>query len=249
MLTPEEIKAKKSKGEKVAMVTAYDFAFAQMAEAAGVDQILVGDSLANTMLGYKSTREIGMNEMLIFVAAVCRGAPNTHVVADMPYLSDKDPQTAYDNARRFMDVGASCVKIEGTPAGVHEYLLSHDIPICAHLGLLPQTAENFKQKGRTEEEAAAIIEAAKYVDDLGCFEMVLEHIPEELGTKITGMVNAVTIGIGGGKFTDGQVLVMHDALGMHQRKLPPFATKFVDMYSLGVEGFKKYIESVQNAGK
>ena len=92
-------------------------------------------------------------------------------------------------------------------------------------------------------------EAAKYVDSLGCFEMVLEHIPEELGTKITGMVNAVTIGIGGGKFTDGQVLVMHDALGMHQRKLPPFATKFVDMYSLGVEGFKKYIESVQSAGK
>ena len=192
------------------------------------------------MLGYKSTREIGMNEMLIFVAAVCRGAPNTHVVADMPYLSDKDPQTAYDNARRFMDVGASCVKIEGTPAGVHEYLLSHDIPICAHLGLLPQTAENFKQKGRTEEEAAAIIEAAKYVDSLGCFEIVLEHIPEELGTKITGMVNAVTIGIG------GQVLVMHDALGMHQRKLPPFATKFVDMYSLGVEGFKKYIDSVNS---
>jgi 3-methyl-2-oxobutanoate hydroxymethyltransferase len=190
-----------------------------------------------------------MNEMLIFVAAVCRGAPNTHVVADMPYLSDKDPQTAYDNARRFMDVGASCVKIEGTPAGVHEYLLSHDIPICAHLGLLPQTAENFKQKGRTEEEAAAIIEAAKYVDDLGCFEMVLEHIPEELGTKITGMVNAVTIGIGGGKFTDGQVLVMHDALGMHQRKLPPFATKFVDMFSLGVEGFKKYIDSVQNPNR
>jgi len=167
----------------------------------------------------------------------------------MPYLSDKDPQTAYDNARRFMDVGASCVKIEGTPTGVHEYLLNHDIPICAHLGLLPQTAENFKQKGRTEKEAAAIIKAAKYVDDLGCFEMVLEHIPEELGTKITGMVNAVTIGIGGGKFTDGQVLVMHDALGMHPRKLPPFATKFVDMYSLGVEGFKKYIDSVQNSGK
>ena len=233
MLSPIDIKNKKAKGEKVSMITAYDYAFAQMAEAAGVDQILVGDSLANTMLGYKSTREIGMNEMLIFVAAVCRGAPNTHVVADMPYLSDKDPQTAYDNARRFMDVGASCVKIEGTPAGVHEYLLSHDI----------------KQKGRTEEEAAAIIEAAKYVDDLGCFEMVLEHIPEELGTKITGMVNAVTIGIGGGKFTDGQVLVMHDALGMHPRKLPPFATKFVDMFSLGVEGFKKYIDSVQNPNR
>ena len=245
MLTPEEIKAKKSKGEKVAMVTAYDFAFAQMAEAAGIDQILVGDSLANTMLGYKSTREIGMNEMLIFVAAVCRGAPNTHVVADMPYLSDKDPQTAYDNAKRFMDLGASSIKLEGTPAGVIEYLRSKDIPVCAHHGLLPQTAENFKQKGRTEEEAHAIEEAAKYVDSLGCFEMVLEHIPEELGTKITKEVSAPTIGIGGGKFTDGHVLVMHDALGMHPNKIPPFATKFVDMYSVGVQGFKNYIESVK----
>ena len=103
MLTAEDIRALKGTGKKVSMITAYDFAFAQMAEAAGVDQILVGDSLANTMLGYKSTREIGMTEMLIFVAAVCRGAPNTHVVADMPYRSDKDPQTAYDNAKRFMD--------------------------------------------------------------------------------------------------------------------------------------------------
>lgn len=249
MLSPIDIKNKKAKGEKVSMITAYDYAFAQMAEAAGVDQILVGDSLANTMLGYKKTSDIGMNEMLIFVAAVCRGAPNTHVVADMPYLSDKDPQTAYDNARRFMDLGASSIKLEGTPEGVIEFLRSHDIPVCAHHGLLPQTAENFKQKGRTEEEAAAIIKAAKFTDDLGCFEMVLEHIPEELGTKITNMVSAVTIGIGGGKFTDGQVLVMHDALGMHQRKNPPFAPKFVDMFELGVEGFKKYIDSVQNSGK
>ena len=246
MLSPSDIVAKKQKGEKVSMITAYDFAFAQMAEAAGVDQILVGDSLANTMLGYKSTREIGMNEMLIFVAAVCRGAPNTHVVADMPYLSDKDPQTAYDNARRFMDLGAASIKLEGTPAGVIEFLRSKDIPVCAHHGLLPQTAENFKQKGKTEEEARAIEAAAKFTDDLGCFEMVLEHIPEELGKKITDEVSAVTIGIGGGKFTNGHVLVMHDALGMHPGKIPPFATKFVDMYALGVEGFKKYIDSVSN---
>ena len=245
MLTAEDIRALKGTGKKVSMITAYDFAFAQMAEAAGVDQILVGDSLANTMLGYKSTREIGMTEMLIFAAAVCRGAPNTHVIGDMPYMSDRDPQTAYDNARRFLDVGCSSIKLEGTPEGVIEYLRSKDIPVCAHHGLLPQTAENFKQKGKTEEEAAAIEAAAKFTDALGCFEMVLEHIPEELGTKITREVGAVTIGIGGGHFTDGQVLVMHDALGMHPRKIPPFATKFVDMYSLGVEGFRKYVESVK----
>ncbi len=246
MLNPKDITEKKAKGEKISMVTAYDYAFAQMAEAAGIDQILVGDSLANTMLGYKTTRDVGMTEMLIFVGAVCRGAPNTHVVADMPYLSDKDPQTAYDNARRFLDLGASSVKLEGTPQGVLEFLCGHDIPVCAHLGLLPQTAENFKQKGKTEEEARAIEQAARFVDNLGCFEMVLEHIPEELGTKITREVKAVTIGIGGGRYTDGQVLVMHDALGMHQKKIPPFATKFVNMFDLGVEGFKKYIDSVKN---
>jgi 3-methyl-2-oxobutanoate hydroxymethyltransferase len=246
MLSPSDIVAKKQKGEKVSMITAYDYAFARMAEEAGVDQILVGDSLANTMLGYKSTREIGMTEMLIFASAVCRGAPNTHVIGDMPYLSDKDPQTAYDNARRFMDVGCASIKLEGTPEGVIEFLRSKDIPVCAHHGLLPQTAENFKQKGRTAEEAAAIEAAAKFTDDLGCFEMVLEHIPEELGKKITDSVKAVTIGIGGGKFTNGHVLVMHDALGMHPGKIPPFATKFVDMYSLGVEGFKKYVNSVSS---
>lgn len=244
MLTPEDIQAKKSKKQKISMVTAYDFAFAKMAEAAGVDQILVGDSLANTMLGYKSTREIGMNEMLIFAAAVCRGAPNTHVIGDMPFGSDANPQLAYDNARRFMDVGCSSIKLEGVPEGVIEFLRSKDIPVCAHHGLLPQTAENFKQKGKTEEEANAIIAAAKYTDSLGCFEMVLEHIPEALGTLITQQVSAATIGIGGGKFTDGQVLVMHDALGMHPGKIPPFATKFVNMYELGVEGFKKYVEHV-----
>ena len=174
MLSPSDIVAKKQKGEKVSMITAYDYAFARMAEEAGVDQILVGDSLANTMLGYKSTREIGMTEMLIFASAVCRGAPNTHVIGDMPYLSDKDPQTAYDNARRFMDVGCASIKLEGTPEGVIEFLRSKDIPVCAHHGLLPQTAENFKQKGRTAEEAAAIEAAAKFTDSLGCFEMVLE---------------------------------------------------------------------------
>lgn len=244
MLTANDIMQKKVRGEKVSMITAYDFAFAQMAEAAGVDQILVGDSLANTMLGYKSTREVGMTEMLIFVSAVCRGAPNTHVVADMPYMSDENPQIAYDNARRFMDVGASSVKLEGIKEGVFEKLIANNIPVCGHFGLLPQTAENFRQKGRTEEEAKLVIDSAKYADEVGCFEFVLEHIPEELGTLITKQSKAVTIGIGGGKFTDGQVLVMHDALGMHNRKIPPFATKFVDMYSLGVEGMKKYIASV-----
>ena len=244
MLSPIDIMNKKKKGEKVTMITAYDYAFAQIAEAAGIDQILVGDSLANTMLGYSTTRNVGMSEMLLFTAAVCRGAPNTHIVADMPYQSYDTPETALENAKRFMDVGATSVKLEGVIPGVFEILTQNNIPVCAHHGLLPQTAENFKQKGNTDQEASQIFDASIYSDQAGCFEIVLEHIPEPLATKISSKVNAVTIGIGGGRFTDGQVLVMHDALGMHNKKIPPFATKFVDMYALAVEGMQKYIQSV-----
>jgi 3-methyl-2-oxobutanoate hydroxymethyltransferase len=245
MLTPQEIKQKKINKQKVAMLTAYDFAFAQMAEKAGIDQILVGDSLANVMLGYKSTREIGMTEMCIFVSAVCRGAPNTHIVADMPYLSDKTPTTALENVKRLLDCGATSVKIEGRPLGVLELLRSHDIPVCAHLGLLPQTALDFKQKGKTEEDAKKILDDALFCDQLGCFEIVLEHIPESLGTLVTQRVTAITIGIGAGKNTDGQVLVMHDALGMHQRNLPPFATKFANIFDAAVAGMEEYIHSIR----
>ena len=244
MLTLQDIKLKKQNHSKVAMLTIYDFAFAQMAEKGGIDQILVGDSLANVVLGYKSTREIGMTEMCIFVSAVSRGAPNTHIVADMPYLSDKDPKTALENAKRLLDCGATSVKIEGRPLGVLENLRKNNIPICAHLGLLPQTASDFKQKGKTDEEAKKILEDALFCDQLGCFEIVLEHIPESLGDLVTQRVTATTIGIGAGKKTDGQVLVMHDALGMHQKKLPPFATKFANLFDVGVKGIEEYIHSV-----
>lgn len=230
--------------QKIAQITAYDFAFARMAEAAGVDQILVGDSLANTMLGYKSTREIGMTEMLIFVSAVCRGAPNTHVIADMPYLSDKDPETALENARKFLDCGASSVKIEGRKKGILEKLRENDIEICGHLGLLPQTATSFKQAGKTEEEAETILREAKELDELGLYEMVLEHIPNELGEIITKSVKSITIGIGAGSHTDGHVTVLHDALGINPGKIPPFATKFTDLYGTGRKGIEDYVKFV-----
>lgn len=244
MLTAKEIKAKKNI-EKVSMITGYDYAFAHIEETAGIDQILVGDSLANVILGYKSTREVGMTEMLIFVAAVCRGAPNTHVIADMPYLSDKDPETALENAKRFLGCGAASVKIEGADLKVLESLRNHDIEVCGHLGLLPQTAKNFKQCGKTEEEAERILADAKKLDGLGLFEIVLEHIPDSLGSLITQQVSAITIGIGAGSGTDGHVLVMHDTLGMHDRKVPPFVTKYADMFSAGVAGVKAYIKSVK----
>lgn len=243
MLSATQIRETKGK-RKISQITAYDYGFAKIAESAGIDQILVGDSLANTMLGYKSTKCVGMNEMQIFVAAVCRGAPNTHVIADMPYLSYKDPATALENARKFINLGASSVKLEGFYPDIIETLRKNGIEVCAHLGLLPQTATSFKQVGKTEDEAERILREAKAIDEIGAFECVLEHIPEALGKRVTEAVKLITIGIGAGHETDGQVAVLHDTLGITDGKIPPFATKFCDIFRLAGSGIRDYIVSV-----
>ncbi len=236
----------KKSGEKVAVTTAYDFAFASIAEAAQVDMILVGDSLANVMLGYKSTREIGMTEMEIFTAAVCRGAKNTHVIADMPYGSDCTPEETVKNAKRFINCGASSVKLEGAKIEVIRALLDNGIQVMGHLGLLPQTATNFKQRGQSEAEAEQIYKEAEALADLGVFAYVLEHIPQELGEKISRNLKPVTIGIGAGNATDGQVLVMHDLLRLHNKKVPPFVKEqTADIYGESLKGFQKYVSQVK----
>ncbi len=243
MLSAAQIRDTKGK-RRISQITAYDYGFAKIAESAGIDQILVGDSLANTMLGYKSTKCVGMDEMRIFVAAVCRGAPNTHVIADMPYMSYKDSKTALENARSLIDLGASSVKLEGFHPDIIETLCRNGIEVCCHLGLLPQTATSFKQVGNSEEDAERILREAKAIDEIGAFECVLEHIPEELGKKVTKAVKLITIGIGAGNETDGQVAVLHDALGIGNGKIPPFATKFCDIFCLAESGIKAYIASV-----
>lgn len=246
MLSATQIRETKGK-RKISQITAYDYGFAKIAEAAGIDQILVGDSLANTMLGYKSTQSVGMNEMQIFVAAVCRGAPNTHVIADMPFMSYNDPATALENAKRFIDLGASSVKLEGFHPEVVETLRKNGIEVCGHLGLLPQTATSFKQVGKTEEEAERILSEAKRLDEIGAFECVLEHVPDAIGKKVTEAVKLITIGIGAGRETDGQVAVLHDTLGISNGKIPPFATKFCDIFRLAERGVRDYIASVEGS--
>lgn len=246
MLNQNDLQAMKGH-TPIVMITAYDACFARMAEAAKVDMILVGDSAANVVLGYDNTREIGMNEMLIFVAAVRRGAPNTHIVADMPWQSDKDPETALANAKRFMEVGANSVKVEGADTQVIKNLSLHGIPVVGHLGLLPQSATSFKQQGQSPEDASRIMKESQNVVDAGAFAIVLEHIPETLGALISqGIASAPTIGIGAGKFVNGQVLVLHDALGMHPFRLPPFATRHANLYAEGVAGLERYAASVRN---
>src|SRR5574344_2605136 len=244
MLSIKEIQNKKKNGEKVSVITAYDFAFAKMAEAAHIDQILVGDSLANVMLGYSSTREIGMNEMIIFTRAVSKGAPNTHIISDMPYLSDSNPTLALENAKHLLDAGAHSVKLEGAKEDVIEILLKNNSPVMGHLGLLPQTAKSFKQFGKSSEEADQLLKDAMTIDKLGVYSMVLEHIPESLGSLISQRVSAVTLGIGAGESTDGQVLVLHDVLGLNGGKSPPFAKKFANIFEIGVQGISDYIQSM-----
>lgn len=245
MLNKNDLQAMKGHAP-IVMVTAYDACFARMAEAAKVDMILVGDSGANVVLGYSSTREIGMSEMLMFVAAVRRGAPNTHIVADMPWQSDKDPGIALENARRFLQVGANSVKVEGANSEVLKYLCRHEINVVGHLGLLPQTATTFKQQGQSPEDAVRILQESKIVAQAGVFALVLEHIPEQLASLISqGLTSIPTIGIGAGKLVDGQVLVLHDVLGMHPFKVPPFATQHANLYAEGVAGLERFASSVR----
>lgn len=244
MLTANDIALTKNT-RKVSMITAYDASFARMAQAAEIDMLLVGDSAANVLLGLESTRQVGMAEMLILTAAVSRGAPDTHIVADMPWQSEQNAEMALYNARQFMQVGAHSVKLEGYKPEIIAHLLQNGVPVVAHLGLLPQSAEKFTQQGKTPAEAERILQEAQALSELGVFAMVLEHIPSDLGAEIARKVKSVVIGIGAGSQVDGQVLVIHDALGLHPFKVPPFAHKFADLYAAGVAGLREYKASVR----
>ncbi|MCL2100367.1 MAG: 3-methyl-2-oxobutanoate hydroxymethyltransferase [Fibromonadales bacterium] len=230
----------KKEGKSISMVTVYDAAFARMAEAAKIDMLLVGDSAANVMLGMDRTADISMEAMCLFTHAVKRGAPNSYIISDMPFGSDSTPENAVCNAKKFLEAGASAVKIEGLPLDSLKAIREEGIDLIGHLGLLPQTAKSFKQAGASEEEAEKIFEQAKILDSLKPCAIVLEHIPSTLGKKITLAINTPTIGIGAGKETDGQVLVMHDILCMHPFKLPPFAKSFANFWEAGVNAFCDY---------
>jgi 3-methyl-2-oxobutanoate hydroxymethyltransferase len=211
-----------------------------MAEAAQMDMLLVGDSLANTMLGLDRTAEVGMTEMLIFTAAVRRGAPRSFVVADFPYKADETPQFAALNAKLFCKHGADAVKIEGVDPEVLAAVQKAGVPLVPHIGLLPQTATSFRQTGRTPEDAERIFQEALLADSFAPCAIVVEHVPAGLGERIAQAVKAPVIGIGAGPHTDGQVLVLHDALGLHNGKIPPFAQKFADLWTAGVDGMREY---------
>ncbi|NYZ76177.1 3-methyl-2-oxobutanoate hydroxymethyltransferase [Candidatus Micrarchaeota archaeon] len=232
--------------KKVVMLTAYDYQVARLLEQAGVDLILVGDSLGMVVLGYESTKQVTMQEMLHHTRAVSRGARNTPIIGDMPIGSYATPELALENARKFIEAGAIGVKVEGCVKEVIHELISNKIPVMGHLGLLPQTAEKYKLVGKLDNEAEKIFEDAQAIDKLGVFSMVLECMPEQLAKKITENVKSITIGIGAGKYCDGQVLVINDLLGMDERFKPKYVKKYADMSEIikkAAMEFKKEVES------
>lgn len=244
-ITAEGIKGMKRK-EKITALTAYDFITAKLLDSAGIEILLVGDSVGNVLLGYANTRRVTMQEMLHHVAAVCRAQPNVLVVADMPINSYKTPEQALENAKKFIALGADAVKLEGSQPAVVQELVKNSIPVMGHIGLLPQTIDP-KVQGKDSESANRILQDAKELDSAGCFSIVIECVPEELGKKITNAVSAPTIGIGAGPNCDGQILVINDLVGFLADDFKP---KFVKQYAelktpflKAVNDFKKEVKS------
>jgi 3-methyl-2-oxobutanoate hydroxymethyltransferase len=252
-ITVDKIKQKKMNGEKIAMLTAYDYPMALLMDKAGMDAVLVGDSLANVVLGLESTVQVGMNEMLHHAKAVCRGIQRALVVCDMPFESyQTDSSKAVENARRLLDeAGCNAVKYEwfAQCPNVVRQTVSAGIPVMGHIGLTPQTVEQlggFKVQGRDAESARRILLQAKELQDAGCFAVVLECVPSQLAEIITQKLSIPTIGIGAGPNCDGQVLVMHDILGLFQRFRPKFAKQYVDLGTIATEAFMQFKEDVED---
>jgi len=240
-----EITALKGR-RKIVVLTAYDYQMARILEEAQVDIILVGDSSGTVVQGYPNTKSVTLEDMLFHTRAVARGARKTLVVADMPiHTYDTAPQ-GLASAKSFLDAGANAVKIEGNRPEVISALLKNNIPVMGHLGLLPQTAEKTEVQGKTPEQADRLWRDALEMDKLGVFSLVLECIPEWLARKISGDTKSPTIGIGAGKFCDGQVLVINDLLGLTDGPTPKFVKTYANLHGTILEAVQRFAEEVKS---
>lgn len=243
----------KQNGEKISMLTAYDYSTAKLVDEAGINTILVGDSLGMVMLGYDSTLPVTMEDMISHTASVSRGAENAFVIADMPFMSyQTSVEQAMDNAGRLMKEGnANAVKLEGGASVCKQIKAISDagIPVVAHLGLTPQSVNafgGFKVQGKSEADAEKIIQDALDIEKAGACMVVLECVPAELATLITSLLAIPTIGIGAGNGCDGQVLVYHDMLGMYEGVAPKFAKKFAQIGQQMKQAFEEYDRQVKS---
>ncbi|MBN1869696.1 MAG: 3-methyl-2-oxobutanoate hydroxymethyltransferase [Candidatus Omnitrophica bacterium] len=250
--TIQQIQKKKKDGQKITMLTAYDYPLASLVDAAGVDMILVGDSLANVVLGLQSTTEVGMEEMIHHAKAANRAVKQALLIGDMPFGSYQvDSNAAVDNARRFVEeAGCNAVKLEWFDQclKVAEKIIKDGIPVMGHVGLTPQTAEKlggFKVQGKDADSARKIIQYAKELEARGFFSVILECIPSQIAKIITEQLSIPTIGIGAGEYCDGQVLVTHDLLGLFDRYKPKFVKQYVNLGMSILEGVKQFRKEVE----
>lgn len=251
-VTISYLQKKLDEGQKITMMTAYDYPTASLVDQAEIDTILVGDSLGMVVLGYESTVPVTMEEMLHHCRAVCRGANQSFVIGDMPFMSYQvSVEKAVENAGRFIkDAGCESVKLEGGSEMAHvvKAIVDAGIPVCAHIGLTPQTAtklSGFKVQGKDAEGARALLNSAKDLEEAGAFMIVLECIPDQVASRITNELNIPTIGIGAGKYCDGQVLVYHDLVGLFERFTPKMVKQFINLAPQIREALIQYREEVE----
>ena len=227
------------------MLTAYTTPVARGLEKAGVPVILVGDTVGMVEMGFDSTRSVTIEHMEYHIGAVRRGAPATHIIGDLPYGTDADPETALRHSRRLLAAGADSVKLEGPKIDVIRHLVAHGIDVVGHTGLTPQTAANFRQVGRDAEGARRVLADASAIAEAGAFMVVLEHIPDVLAETVTKAIAVPTIGIGAGPGCDGQVLVVNDAIGLGE-KWPPFSRQYAYASKIIVEAAETYVRQVRD---
>lgn len=241
----------KERGEKITLLTAYDYPSARLLDEAGIDILLVGDSLGNVVLGYENTLPVTMEESLHHTKAVARGAKRAMVVGDMPFLSYQTTVAdAVLNAGRYLkEAGAHCVKLEGgrERAEVVRALVEAGIPVMGHLGLTPQSVHVFgghRVQGRTEEAAQRLIEDALILEEAGISSLVLECIPAELGKEVTARLRIPTLSCGAGPYCDGQVMVLHDMLGVTGKKVPKFVKQYANLHDIIMDALATFKKEV-----
>jgi 3-methyl-2-oxobutanoate hydroxymethyltransferase len=252
-LTVLALQEKYRRAEPITMLTAYDYPTARALDASGIDAVLVGDSLAMVVLGYPNTISVSMEEMLHHARAVSRGAGRALLIGDMPFMSyQADRAEALRNAGRFLkEGGMNAVKIEGgrPMADTAHFIVDAGIPVLGHIGLTPQSTNalgGFRVQGRTAEAARALLEDAIALEEAGCFAVVVESVPERLGTYITERLSIPTIGIGAGRGVSGQVLVTHDLLGLYDGFTPKFAKRYAELGETMRQAFAAYRADVES---
>ncbi|MDI3531933.1 MAG: 3-methyl-2-oxobutanoate hydroxymethyltransferase [Synergistaceae bacterium] len=251
-VTIQQLQKMKAEREKIAMITAYDYPSARFVDKAGIEIILVGDSLAMTVMGLDSTVPVTMEEMIHHTKAVVRGVENAMVIGDLPFGSyNQSKEQAIANATRLMkEGGCDAVKLEGgvEMAEITKAIVDAGIPVMGHIGLTPQTISKlggFKVQGKGAQEAEKLLKSAVALQEAGIFSIVLECVPEEVGRLVTEKLSIPTIGIGGGRYCDGQVLVFHDTLGLFEKFLPKFVKRYRNLGEEIVKALEEYKQEVK----